>query len=149
MSTHTKKPVIWFTELPAPNNIIHMLLNLKNAELAMPIADPTSHQDHGLRHELGTDITVNLVVDDKKDPPTLRHMQRSKYWNEWLTAMHEELEALKAKDVYKEVAELPRGRKAIQCKWVLHIKCNKNGQISHFKGYERGCTLMRWMIGNS
>ncbi len=48
--------------------------------------------------------------------------------------MHEELKALKAKCVYKEVEELPPGRKAVQCKWVLHIKWDKDRQISHFKG---------------
>src|SRR5260370_2556189 len=48
--------------------------------------------------------------------------------------MHEELKALKAKNVYKEVEDLPQGRKAVQCKWVVHIKWNKDGQISQFKG---------------
>ena len=48
--------------------------------------------------------------------------------------MHEELEALKAKGVYEEVHELPPGRKAVQCKWVLRIKRDQNGQISRFKG---------------
>ena len=48
--------------------------------------------------------------------------------------MHEELNALKAKYVYEEVKELPPRRKAVQCKWVLHIKWDKDGQISHFKG---------------
>jgi hypothetical protein len=48
--------------------------------------------------------------------------------------MHEELEALKAKEVYEEVSELPHGRKAVKCKWVLCIKRDKDGQISCFKG---------------
>jgi hypothetical protein len=48
--------------------------------------------------------------------------------------MHEELEVLKAKGVYEEITELPHGRKAVQCKWVLRIKRDKNGQISRFKG---------------
>lgn len=48
--------------------------------------------------------------------------------------MHEELEALKAKNVYEEVHELPPGRKAVKSKWVLHIKRDKDGQISRFKG---------------
>ncbi len=39
-----------------------------------------------------------------------------------------------AKDIYKEIEELPHGRKAVQCKWVLHIKWDKDGQISCFKG---------------
>jgi hypothetical protein len=40
-------------------------------------------------------------------------MRQSKYWNEWLTAMHEELKALKAKDIYEEVKDLPCSRKAV------------------------------------
>src|SRR6266576_1015649 len=49
--------------------------------------------------------------------------------------MHEELKALKAKDVYEEVKELPLRRKVVKCKWVLQIKQNKDGQILHFKGH--------------
>ncbi len=77
---------------------------------------------------------IHLATDDEYDPPTVHHAQRSKHWGEWLTAMHEELEALKAKEVYKEVAQLPPGRKAVKSKWVLHIKWDKEGQISCFKG---------------
>ena len=51
-----------------------------------------------------------------------------------MAAMHEELEALKAKEVYEETDALPPGRKAVQCKWVLHIKRDKDGRISRFKG---------------
>jgi hypothetical protein len=61
-------------------------------------------------------------------------MQHSKHWNKWLTAMHEELEALKAKGVYSEVSDLSPGQKAVQCKWVFCIKHDKDGQILHFKG---------------
>ena len=48
-------------------------------------------------------------------------------------AIYEELESLKAKGVYEEVDQLLPGRKAIGSKWVLHIKCNKEGLISRFK----------------
>ena len=47
--------------------------------------------------------------------------------------IHKELEALKAKQVYKKVESLPPGCKAVRCKWVLHIKHDQNGQISCFK----------------
>src|SRR6202012_5996448 len=57
----------------------------------------------------------------------------SKYWAEWKAAMFEELESLKAKGVYEDVDELPEGRKAVDCKWVLHIKRDKEGLISRFK----------------
>ncbi len=49
--------------------------------------------------------------------------------------MHEELKALKAKDVYEEVKHLPHKRRAEQCKWVLHIEQDKDRQISCFKGH--------------
>jgi hypothetical protein len=48
--------------------------------------------------------------------------------------MHEELKTLKAKEVYEDVAELPPGRKVVKSKWVLHIKRDKDSQISQFKG---------------
>jgi hypothetical protein len=37
---------------------------------------------------------------------TMRHAQRFKYWNEWLAAMHEELEALEEKGVLYMVKSL-------------------------------------------
>ena len=67
---------------------------------------------------------------DSKDLQTVREAERSIYWTEWLAAMYEELESLKEKEVYEEVDELPPGQKAINCKWILHIKQNKEGQIS-------------------
>ena len=47
--------------------------------------------------------------------------------------MYEELESLKAKGIYEEVDELPPGWKPVGCKWVLHIKCNKDFKITCFK----------------
>jgi hypothetical protein len=128
------------------DTIIDMLLHLKNEELASPLLDTLDHATH--THvanfkckEHNTETMINLSAganpetDNKWDPPTLQHAKQSKYWNKWLTAMHEELEALKAKEVYEEVKELPHGRKAVWCKWVLHIKWDKDRQISCFKGH--------------
>ena len=39
--------------------------------------------------------------EDLKDPPSLKHAMKSKYWPKWLTAIHEENESLKAKEVYE------------------------------------------------
>ena len=47
--------------------------------------------------------------------------------------MYKELESLKAKGVYEEVDELLPGRKLVGCKWVLHIKCDKDFKITRFK----------------
>lgn len=46
---------------------------------------------------------------------------------------NEELESLKLKGVYEEMDTLPPGRKAIECKWVLHIKHDEDSSISRFK----------------
>ena len=47
--------------------------------------------------------------------------------------MYEELELLKAKGVYEEVDKLPPARKPVGCKWVLHIKRDKDFKITRFK----------------
>ena len=71
--------------------------------------------------------------DDESDPQSISEARRSKHWTEWLSAIHTELESLKAKGVYEEIHSLPPNRKAIQCKWVLHIKHDKHGCVSRFK----------------
>ncbi len=70
---------------------------------------------------------------DASDLKSIREAQRSVYWAQWLAAIFEELEALKAKGVYEEITEIPPGRKAVDCKWVLHIKRNSSGHIARFK----------------
>jgi hypothetical protein len=47
--------------------------------------------------------------------------------------MQEELASLKAKAVYEPVCTLPTSRRAVQHKWVLHIKHDKSNAISRFK----------------
>ena len=74
-----------------------------------------------------------LHDDDASDPLSIPEARQSKYWAEWLSAIQEELTSLKVKGVYEETDTLPPGRKPIQCKWVLHIKRDKDGTISRFK----------------
>ena len=118
--------------------IVDQLLQLDDDELLLPLPDGPSSAEHILPHILQADAVLdaalNVETDDERDPPTVRHAERSKYWSEWLAAMHEELEALKAKGVYEEIDTLPPGRKAVQSKWVLRIKRDKDGHISRFKG---------------
>ena len=79
--------------------------------------------------------TLTEPIDDPnaKDPKSIHEARLSTYWAEWLAAIYEELEALKAKGVYEDVDKLPPGRKAVDSKWVLHIKRNQTGFISRFK----------------
>ena len=78
-------------------------------------------------------VICSLRDDDASDPLSIPEARKSQYWTEWLSAIHEELESLKVKGVYEETDSLPPNRKAIQCKWVLHIKRDKDGTISCFK----------------
>ena len=70
-------------------------------------------------------ILCNIDDDSAEDPSSVMEPKRSQYWGKWLSAMHKELESLKAKGIYEEVESLPLNRKAVQCKWVLYIKRNK------------------------
>ncbi len=82
---------------------------------------------------INTALTEPIDDPDAKDPKTIHEAKLSIYWTEWLGSIYEELESLKAKGVYEEVDELPSGRKAVDSKWVLHIKRDKDGLISRFK----------------
>jgi len=50
----------------------------------------------------------------------------------WLNAMNDELESLRANDVW-DLIELPKGRKAIGSKWVFKLKVNTEGVIERHK----------------
>src|SRR5229473_1825913 len=120
-------------------NIVQQLLHLDNKELVIPLPGgptfPAPENSSILRANLALNKDVTYLTSaNKHNPSTLCHVQRSRYWSEWLTTMHEELEALKAQNVYEEVDLLPPRPKAVKSKWVLHIKWDKDGQISCFKG---------------
>jgi hypothetical protein len=126
-----------YTNFVPSSDIVNQLLAIDNDELTIPLPDGPNSAANIVSHIMAADLILdeaNNINADNDNPPTVRHAQRSKYWNEWLAAMHEELEALKAKGVYEEVDQIPPGRKPVQCKWVLCIKRDQNGQISHFKG---------------
>jgi hypothetical protein len=85
---------------------------------------------------VGAALTEPIDDMDAKDPRTVQEAKSSIYWSYWLAAkpaIHEELESLKAKGVYDEVSELPPGWKAVDSKWVLHIKRDRDGRILRFK----------------
>ena len=81
----------------------------------------------------GAALTDRINDLNVKDPQTVHEAKSTIYWTHWLAAIYEELESLKAKGVYDEVDQLPPGRKAVESKWVLHIKCDHDGLIARFK----------------
>jgi Reverse transcriptase (RNA-dependent DNA polymerase) len=92
------------------------------------------HDDLGSHDEINTEDVACVIIDDSAtDPENVNQARRSKYWNEWLLAIEEELASLTAKEVYEPVPCVPDGRRAVQSKWVLHIKRDKSNAISRFK----------------
>jgi hypothetical protein len=50
----------------------------------------------------------------------------------WFTAIKEELEALRKNKTW-ELTTLPRGKKAVGCKWVYTVKHSPGGKIERYK----------------
>jgi Reverse transcriptase (RNA-dependent DNA polymerase) len=122
-----------YNDFVQSNTLIQQLLSLDDDEITVPIncdwlftsAIDTVSSTDAIIHSLGD--------EEATDPQTLLDAKRSTYWAEWLTAINSELESLEAKGVYKEVQKLLPHCKPVQCKWVLHIKQDKDGTISRFK----------------
>ena len=134
-----------------PDSLILQLSQLDNDEIQLPL-----DENHTLLSALHTIASADAILcslcdnndpdplidepficslrdDNASDPLSIPEARNSQYWTEWLSAIHEELESLKIKGVYEETDTLPPNRKPIQCKWVLHIKRDKDGTISRFK----------------
>lgn len=102
-------------------------------ELAFPLEEESSvfSDIHSLA---STDaILYSLHDDDTSNPQTIAGAKQSKYWIYWLSTIHEELKSLKTKGIYDKVSSIPWDCKVVQCKWVLHIKHDKDRTISCFK----------------
>jgi hypothetical protein len=116
------------------DSLIEQVLELDDEELDMPFINSITTSPSVFQTEVHADhIVYALQDDDTSDPKTVDEARRSKYASEWLAAISEELESLKAKNTYDPIQTLPPGCKAIQCKWVLHIKHDKMNYISRFK----------------
>ena len=122
-----------YDDFTSSDTLVQQLLQLDDEELSVPLHDETPF--YSVLHSIAsTDAILYSAHDeDASDPQSITEAKRSKYWTEWLSAIHEELESLKAKHVYEEIHTLPSDRKAVQHKWVLHIKRDKEGTISRFK----------------
>ena len=67
------------------------------------------------------------------EPVDVKEAKTRPDWPKWETAMREELNSLKQHGTYKQVRELPPGRKAIGYKWVFKLKLNPDNSIARYK----------------
>lgn len=74
--------------------------------------------------------TSNVKQND--EPQSYEDAVGSKEKDLWEEAMNEEYNALMKMNVW-DLVELPKGRRAIGCKWVYKIKRNADGSIERYK----------------
>ena len=67
-----------------------------------------------------------------KEPLTWEEVLSSSNSVEWIEAANNEIEAMRTNNTW-ELVDLPKGRKAIPCKWVFRIKANELGEITRYK----------------
>ena len=68
------------------------------------------------------------------EPITIREAMTMPDWPKWKEAIDKEMESIKKDTVTKiRRSDIPSGRKAIGCKWVLKIKRGSEGEILKYK----------------
>jgi transposase InsO family protein len=65
-------------------------------------------------------------------PQTYKEAIESDQSAEWRKAMESEIASLKANDTW-EIVDLPKGAKAIPCRWVYRVKETQTGEIERYK----------------
>lgn len=78
-------------------------------------------------------FNVNPVYDvSLAEPKTFKEAMLSIDSEQWSEAMNNEINSLKENETW-EMVNLPKGRKAIPCKWIYRIKTNPDGSIDKYK----------------
>ncbi|XP_074297846.1 putative mitochondrial protein AtMg00820 [Silene latifolia] len=73
-----------------------------------------------------------VTSDDLYEPASIKEALSSPHAKEWMNAMKEEMESIKANQV-SDLVEHPPGRNTIGNKWVLKIKKKADKSIERFK----------------
>lgn len=90
------------------------------------------------RARTGTEIKKPSYLGDFvcfaeiETPTTFEQAILGKEKDEWQKAMKSELQSLRDNNTWKEV-NLPKGCKALPCKWVYRVKTNPDGSVDRFK----------------
>ena len=77
-------------------------------------------------------LMKSKVVAIEDDPVNFAKAMESHDAEQWLKAMHEELDSISKNEVW-DLAELPIGRKLVGYKWVLRKKYKADGSLDKYK----------------
>jgi len=107
--------------------------------------EPNEAGNEGLRRSTREKITPSwhsqyvmvghdayCLLNEDGEPSTFQEAVSGTDASLWMTAMQEEVEALHKNKTWSLV-ELPKGRKAIGCKWVYKIKRDSNDQVERYR----------------
>ena len=70
------------------------------------------------------------VITAEREPVTFSEAVKDERWR---TAMHNEIQALENNGTW-DFADLPRGKRALGCKWLYKIKYHSDGTVERYKG---------------
>ncbi|KAK3895615.1 hypothetical protein Pcinc_000538 [Petrolisthes cinctipes] len=75
------------------------------------------------------------------DPTSVSEALLSDHKEHWMDAMKQEMSSIQESDVY-ELVELPKGSKALKCRWVFKKKILRNGSVERYKArlVAQGCS---------
>jgi hypothetical protein len=73
-----------------------------------------------------------IAPHDDDEPKTVQEALSSSAKEDWIKAMHDEIESMRTNQVW-DLVHLPPGRKAIGNKWVLKVKRKADGSIERYK----------------
>lgn len=104
-----------------------------------PDSEPDLRRSSRFSHQPVRDFMVthfaNSAVDspvDSEEPLSYKEAISCSAADTWKEAMEEEMKSLQDNETW-ELAELPKGRKAISCKWLFKVKRDKDGHINRHK----------------
>lgn len=124
--------------------------NSKKSSVAVAVTAPSTHKgEHatgsqlfepsvkgrtpsGKYPESNKLLHENTRINVPSDPLTVEEAMSCAQSNEWKLAMRTEFEALQTSKTWK-LTDLPKGRKAIPCKWIFKTKKDVTGNVSKFK----------------
>lgn len=95
-------------------------MTLRNRDNLRP---PSRYRDHV--------CNINLTLN-AAEPKTFKEAMSGVDREKWQEAINSEINSLEENETW-ELVELPKGRKAIPCKWLFKIKTNADGTLDKYK----------------
>ena len=104
--------------------------------------EPRPERRRGPPVRFGIDEYADLAVTEHfayrayvtDEPGTIQEALATDEATKWKAAADDEYQSLLDNDTW-DLVKLPRGRKAIGCKWVFKVKHDGDGEVERFKGW--------------